>query len=72
MRWRPTERLAQSSGPYTKCPKGNKDFPLQSAVSGRRGVKEGRNVKEETALLEVVLTLPEDLPKRLTDISEHL
>lgn len=51
--------------PTPNVPKVIRIFPLQSAVSGRRGGrKEGRSVKEETALLEVVLTLPEDLPKR--------
>lgn len=47
---------------YTKCPKDNKDFPSAKHRCGK-AKSEGRSVKEETALLEVVLTLTEDLPK---------
>lgn len=49
--------------PTPDVPKIIRIFPLQSTVLGRKRVKEGRSVKEETALLEVVLTLTEDLPK---------
>lgn len=49
--------------PTPNVPKIIRIFPLQSTIVGRQKVKEGRSVKEETALLEVVLTLTEDLPK---------